>query len=579
MFQNYLKIALRNLTKFKGYAAINIIGLAVGVAVCLLITLYVQGELRYDQHHADLDQLYRVNTSWVIDGNATKRPGSSSPVAKQIVEDFAEVEAATRMYKVPNAEEFVVKYQDQFAIEKRAAFVDSNFFELLTYDLIDGDPTTVLDQPSSIVLSKTMAQQLFRNENPVGKTLQLNCIFGESPYQVTGIFNEETYPSHLQAGFYAASRGGIIGQHYYEINEWAGMNIYYTFVKLAPNANAADLDAKFPAWLDKYAGAQLAEVGIEKGHFLQAVSDIYLDPEVPSRWFGQKGSRNSIYMLSVIAAFILLIACINFMNLATAKATVRGREVGVRKVLGADRKSLMAQFFSEAMVYATIAVALAGIIIWLALPYFNQLIINELNFDLLQLLPLAVVFIIAITLAAGSYPALYLSSFQPVKIFRNNFSNQLSGQQIRRGLVVLQFLIGVALIQGVLIINEQMNFIQNKALGFNPTAKVVIPLQSAPAQDNYDNLRQTLLQNPNVNAAGGTSNYPGKDNPNTYFYFKEGQTRDQGFMCLNSSVTPEYVEMMGFELLAGRFIDRQRMAYDTAHAAVITKAAMEGIGY
>lgn len=579
MFNYYSKLTLRNLLRFKGYTTINVIGLSFSIMVCLLIVQHILDDLSYDKHHQDSEQLYRVATDWNINGQERTAAGTPSPLASNLEKDFPEVLDATRIYKAPNVDQYILEYEDKVFFEKLGAFADPNFFDLLTYDFIHGEPSKVLEEPLTIVLSDEIAQKLFGQENPIGKAVKMTTNWGKDEYRVTGVFNSRTYASHLETGFYASGQGGSIGSEFYQLDEWAGMNLYYTYLKLNPQAQPEKLNEAFPNWLENYAGDRLRELGIGKGHFLQPIEGIYLDSSVSGFWFGRTGNKNFVYILASIAALLLLIACINFMNLATAKATVRAQEVGTRKVLGANRRVLVYQFMSEAFIYASLAVILAFGFAKITLPVFNNLTDKSLSLPILQNVPYLLGFIGVITLLAGSYPALYLSSFSPSKIFKNNYSNQFSAQRIRQGLVVLQFVIGIGLIQGVFIINQQLNFIGNKDLGYDPSAKIVIPFNTEDAAERYDILRDELLENPQIQALGGTTSHPAEDNLSSFFYFKEGQNPDEGFHAYNAGVTPEYLEMMGFKVLAGRLFDRQRISSDTIRKAVITSTAMQGIGF
>ncbi|MEM0994408.1 MAG: ABC transporter permease, partial [Bacteroidota bacterium] len=418
MFRYYCKLALRNLLRSKGYTIINVIGLSFSMMVCLLMVQHIADDLSYDQQHEDSERLYRVATNWQIDGEARTAAGTPSPLAASLQEDFAEVQAATRIYKAPNVDQYILEHEDKVFFEQLGAFADPNFFDLLTYDFIHGDPASALQEPLTIVLSDKIAQKFFGADNPIGKSITMTTSWGKDEYRVTGVFDSETYASHLETGFYASGRGGAIGKEFYQVDEWAGMNLYYTYIKLNASENAEKLNAAFPDWLENYAGDRLRELGIGKGHFLQPIESIYLDSSVVGFWFGRTGNKNYVYILGCIAALLLLIACINFMNLATARATVRAQEVGTRKVLGANRKVLIYQFMSEAFVYAVIAVVLAFGLAYLVLPIFNNLTDKSLNLPLLQTAPYLLGFIAIITLLAGSYPALYLSAFSPIKIFK-----------------------------------------------------------------------------------------------------------------------------------------------------------------
>ncbi|MFT4761098.1 MAG: putative ABC transport system permease protein [Paraglaciecola sp.] len=425
-----------------------------------------------------------------------------------------------------------------------------------------------------------LQKKLFSEADPIGKTIEISSSWGENEYQVTGVFNRKKYASHLAGNFYVSGMSGNIGQRFYRLSEWGGNNLYYTYIQLQDGATKEAIEAKISDWLEGHAGERFRELGMHKEHYLTPITDIYLYTG-SSNWFGDKGNITFLYLLMSVAAFIILIACINFMNLATAKATLRAKEVGVRKVIGASRGMLIKQFMSKALVYSTLAVVFAYVFSELLMPLFSELVDKDLTIQSLNtstILGCLIGFILLVTLVAGSYPALYLSSFSPSKIFKNDFGNKLSSSQIRKGLVVLQFIISIALIQGILVINEQMNFISEHNLGFNPEAKLILPISNYEVSERINPLRNELLENNQIKEVSTTSNYPDGSNMESYFYFKEGQTPDEGFHALTTYITPEYLKMIDFELLKGRFFDANRLA-DTATTAVISEITMNGMGF
>lgn len=580
MLKNYFKIAWRNLLKQKGYAIINLTGLAVGISCCLMILLFVQNEMSYDQHHPHTDQLYRVGTIFEI-GDATNKTGISPvPLAPAILKDFPEVIAATRIYRIPFVETNLLKYEDRSFFEDKGIYVDSNFFEILSYDFVAGDPATALNQPNSVVISDKAAAKLFNQESAIGKIINIQHTADQQDYKVTGVFKTGIHNSYLEGDFFATINSGSIGREYGQLQEWGGLNICHTFIRLKATTSPQAFEARLPDWLKGYAGARLAELGIHKTHFLLPVKDIYLKSE-GRNWFGSKGNLRYLYLLLTIAGFVLLIACINFINLLTARASLRAPEVGVRKVMGADRKMLIQQFMSESFLYAALAIGLAFLLSSILLPYFNQFTGKILSFNSLSI-PTLLLYIFAFlsitTVITGAYPAIYLSGFQPARIIKDDLGNQLSAQKLRKFLVVFQFIIAIGLIQGVLIIQEQFNFIEKKELGFDKSGKLVISLNTATATDSYELLRQQFLKNKHVQAVGGTSNHPGIQNLSDFGYYREGQSPNEAIYASNLTVSPEYMELMGFELVQGRLFDSHRMA-DTSRTAVLTTAAVQEMGF
>ena len=580
MFQNYLKIAFRNLLKSKGYAAVNIFGLAIGIACCLLIVQHLRDELGYDKHHQNLDRLFRICTEFKTGDNDTKMASSPSPMAKELVEHYPEVEAAARIMKTPNTSQFLVKHGGQSFFELNGFLADSSFFRILTYDFVEGDAATSLDAPFNVVISKPMAKKIFGDEKALGQILKISDQYSENDYLVTGVFDPAAYPTHIDGNFFMNMRSGPVGQHFYALPEWAGNNLYHTYIRLSPNASAGALAAKFPALVEEKAGERLRTLGFQKAHYLEPVKDIYLRSDA-SYATGPLGDMTFVYIFAAIAAFILLIACINFMNLSTAKATIRAQEVGVRKVVGATRGMLSGQFLTEAFLYSAVAVVAAYVMAELALPYFNELAGKELKLDFLNDGTM-VVWLLGILLAtgllAGSYPALYLSSFSPVKIFRGKIGDRFSAKQVRKVLVVVQFIVSIALIQGILVIQQQMQYLRHEKLGFEPEAKLVVPLNTSEAAGKYTVLKEAFLQNANVDAVGGTSAAPGMTNIEDMLVYGEGMSQDASVHTMRNWIDPGYLDLMKFEMLTGRTFDAARLA-DTVGSVVINEGLMKLLGY
>jgi len=580
MLQNYFKIAIRNLTKFKGYAAINIAGLAIGIACCLLIVQFLRIETSYDKHHIGGDQIYRVATEFHIGDRQEKMATTPSPFARAIVADFPEVVEAVRIFKAPSVDKYLVKHGDKIFFEERGYYADSTLFDVLTYDFISGDPATALNHPYSIVISEEMAAKLFGSDDPMGETITLESLWGSEEFNITGVFDPNTYKSHIDGNFYVSLMSGRVGSRFYALDEWGGNNMFYTYIKLNKETEPQAFVDKIPDWLDGYAGARLKELGFTKKHDLEPIESIYLHSKVGMP-IGPTGNVNYVYLLGITAIFILFIACINFMNLSTAKATVRAHEVGVRKVIGATRTALAKQFLSEALIYSTISVLLALVIAKLVAPSFSNVVGNSIQINIIGDAYFAmwlIGIVIITTVIAGSYPAIFLSSFSPVKIFRGQLGDRFSTQQIRRALVIVQFIISIALIQGALVISEQLNYCQQKDLGFDPLAKLIIPFNTPQSSGLYKTLKTELLQNPMITEAGGTSVYPGKSNIEDALFLGEGQSVEEAAVTYRHYVDADYMSLMDFKLIQGRHLSEERLA-DSANATVITESLVYQLGY
>ncbi len=580
MLQNYFKIAIRNLIKFRGYALINIFGLAIGIACCLLIVQHIRDELSYDQHHNNLDRLYRIGTTFSDGDRVNSATITPSPLAWHLVENYPEVENAARILVAPNTEQHLVKYEDKSYFEKKGFLADSTFFEVLKFDFVEGDPATAIDKPFQVVISKELSTRLFDGSTAIGKTIKIGDQWGEDEYTVTGVIDPSKFPCHIDGNFYMNMRSGAVGRRWYDLPEWAGNNMFRTYLLLKEGADKSGLEAKFPALIEEKAGEKLKAWGAQKTHFLEPVSDVYLKSGL-SMQVGPKGDLSILYIFGAIAAFILFIACINFMNLATAKATIRAQEVGVRKVVGATRRMLTGQFLTEAFLYTGVAVVLAYVLAELALPVFNLISEKELRLDILQdpiLFAWLIGLVTVVSLVAGSYPALYLSSFSPVKIFRGKIGDRFSARQVRRVLVVVQFIVSIGLIQGILVIQQQMDFLQKKNLGYNTAAKLVMPMNTTDATQNFSQLKSELLKNPAVKGVGAATSVPGMPNVEDMLVHGEGQPESQtthAFFCWTDA---NYLSMMDFELVKGRYFEENRIA-DTIHSSIINEKLVAHLGY
>jgi len=402
MLKNYLIVALRNVRKQKAYAFINIAGFAVGMATCILIMMYVLNELSYDKFHNNADRIYRIGVEGNLSGDFVKYPLSNLGTGPTMLKDYAAVEYFTRLHPIDRTP---FKYNDKIFYEEGGIYADSSFFTVFSFPLIQGDPHTALGPAYSIVLTQDMARKYFGDENPMGKHLNLN---NSHDYTVTGVMKNVPGNSHLKFDFlcsfetYYAIRNG-------KLEEWNNFN-NYTYLLLKKNVDPARFAENFPAFTDHYLADLKKMLGNNLNFFLQPMTDIHLHSNMGYEMAGNS-DISYIYIFSSIAFFILLIACINFMNLATARSANRAKEVGMRKVLGADRKSLVKQFLSESMLYSIVSLIIAVALVWAAMPVFSNLAGNKIAFHLNEmswLIPAFIGFILLSGILAGSYPALSL---------------------------------------------------------------------------------------------------------------------------------------------------------------------------
>ncbi|MEP7373272.1 MAG: FtsX-like permease family protein [Chitinophagaceae bacterium] len=554
MIKNYFKTTFRNLWKNKTYSFINIIGLAVGTLCCLYILLYVQEQYSYDKHHEQAENIYRINSILKLPGDKHNNATASPPIAPAMKNDFGEVKQFTRVVGTIGIKQHLLRYKEKSIYEKEASFVDSTFFDVFTYHFIHGSPGKALSEPYSVVLIESTAAKLFNKEDPVGKMIEIDNSYGKHDFKVTGVVDESLGKSHLHTNMFITMNSGGIGEYVRGNDSWAGNNFTSSYVKLNPNANAAALEKKFPAFLNKYGQEQLKGLSMEKRLQLQPITSIHTTTgyEVePSKTV----SPSFLNILLLIAALIQVIACINFMNLSTARASKRAKEVGVRKVIGAGKKDLIKQFLGESFLLSLIGVLIALPLLWLALPYLNQLTQADIHLAFFKdyRLWLVLAILVVITgLVAGSYPAFYLSAFQAIKVIKGNFTNHISAAGIRKSLVVFQFVLSIVLIAGIIIIYSQLNYIKSKDLGFDKEQQLIFTFHTDESKEKIPALMNDLRLLPEVKAVSNANNYLSQFVFNDISYHLAGgnmsTAEDIQFMT-----TDEYfVKASGIKIVSGR---------------------------
>ena len=557
MLQNYLKIAFRNLLNHKVFSFINIFGLSIGIACCVLLALFIKDELSYEKHFQDAERIYRITSTFInADGTGETFPRCSPPVAMTLAAEFPEVEVATRMVEPPGVEQHLVRYEDKIFYEKQGVLVDSTFFNVFSYEFLEGDRRTAMDGRSVVVLSEVLAEKLFGKQSALDHSLIINSGQSTDTFRVTGVLKKPVKKSHLDQAFYMSMNSKGWGDYVTSVTLWGGQNFTRGYIKIKPNSNAAGVEAKLPAILNKYGAKDLKELGIKKQMHLQALLDVHLYSNF-SKTFGdpEESSITTLYILGSIGIFILLIACINFMNLTTAKASQRAGEVGVRKALGANRQNLIGQFLGESLTIVTIAMVLAVGIVQGVLPMFNSLTKKDLSISLdnIGYVSLSLIGITVITgLIAGSYPAFFLSSFQPAQVLKDKRLSGGGGNWLRKSLVVFQFVISITLISSIIIIQKQMNFVQNQPLGFNPDYKIMIPLRTDEAKRKYQPLKDRIKQITGINEVSGTTALPSTSIFNDLPLYPEGSNMEKAHLHFNINVDENYFKLLGIKVLMGR---------------------------
>jgi putative ABC transport system permease protein len=550
LFINYFKTAWRNIRKNKLFSAINIIGLSTGIGLCFIIMLYVQDELGYDKFNKNADRIVRVIFQANINGGKINESVVMAPVAQSMKNDFPEVQDATRLHRYGSSK---VVYKDKAFKDDEAAFVDPNFFSIFTLPMIEGDEKTALAQPHTIVLTQKTAEKYFGKEDAIGKTLGFNN--NTEFYKVTGVIKNIPSNSHFHFDMFCSMTG------WQDAKSDSWMNSpFHTYLLLKSGTDYKKMEVKFPAMVAKYMGPQIQQQmglslqqfrtkGNELGFALQPLTSIHLHSNT-SNELEPGGNASYVYIFAGIAIFMLIVACINFINLATAGASKRAKEVGVRKVAGSGRVQLIKQFLSESLVITMLALIIGFVLVQLALPAFNNISGKHLSLDVKPIIAFVALGLL-IGIVAGIYPAFYLSSFKPIAVLKGKFTGNNKSFGLRSSLVVFQFFISVGLIISTIVVYQQMKFIQNKNLGYNKEQLVTIPNSYALGK-NEQVYKQQMLENPRiVNATVSWFKPSGPSKYNNALAYPQGNEN----LILNAveyHVDENYIPTLGMQMATGR---------------------------
>ena len=586
MIRNYFKVAWRNLMKNKTYSFINVFGLAIGLTSCMLITLYLYNELSYDNYHPNINNLYQLGTTFVKEGKEERTANTPAPMARTMQQEFPEIEHSTRLMKAFADDKTLLQYSNPSGetksfYETKAYLADSNFFQLFNYHFIEGDAKTALANPNSLVLSKEIAQKFFGNQSAINKIIRISSSTnGDYDFKVTAVFVPSKVPSHIDARLFMSLKGGDVERYMLNATSLAFNNMYYTYMVLRNGANPKQLEAKFPAFIDKYAGKDLKSMGFYKKQFLTPVKEVHLHANTTAN-VTPGGSVTYLYILASIAVFTLLIACINFMNLSTARSSKRSAEVGVRKVLGAEKNRLIWQFLSESILMSLIAFLLAIGIAQLLLPLFAEVSGKQFSFSIQQHSFLLFGFLLLAIITgfvAGSYPAFYLSSFAPVRVLKGKITNSLSAVALRKTLVVFQFVISVVLIIASVVIGNQMRYLHTKDLGFVKDQQIVIPLRSGTAKTIYRSLKYQLGNMSQIESVGASLYYPGIMNPSDMGLYREGTSVNDSKLVMTNWVDDSYLQTLGIKPAAGRMFSKE-FPSDTNSKMILNEQGVKDLGF
>ncbi|OIQ40975.1 MAG: hypothetical protein BM563_02140 [Bacteroidetes bacterium MedPE-SWsnd-G1] len=551
MFKNYIKVAFRTLNKNRVFAFINILGLALGLTITILVFLFINDQTSYDKHWGGYERIHRIGLKAHALGQQIDAPISPSPAAQTLRDEFTEVEAVTRIRT--RGQEIMMRYEENKVYIKKEVSADSAFFKVFDYDFVHGSPTLALKDDNNIVLTEETASKLFGTENPMGKVVNYD---NRRDYIVTGVVKKQRGHSHFQFDMFVASN---------QVNpQWVSNN-FNTYIKLREGVDRDEFYERMSASFMKNVEPQIEEFtktpisefyqgGNSYAYHLETLASIHLHSH--KDWeIEQNGDIMYIYVFMGIAILVILIAGINFMNLSTARSSKRAKEVGVRKVSGASKTMLIGQFLTESIIQSFIALFLALILVELFIPGFNNIMNTEItlfNASFNKTIIFAFIVTLCYGLFAGSYPAFFLSSFQPVSVLKGDFTKTKGGAILRKVLVIFQFTASGILIIGMIIIFNQISFLHNKDIGFNGDQVIVVPLQTDDMADNFRTYKEVFLKNSNVLGVSRSSFLPG-DNPNQNMFELEGSKEQMALW--NMEVDYDFFETLEINLLEGRLFN------------------------
>jgi len=575
MFKNYIKVALRNLWKNKAFSAINIIGLASGLAVCLLIVLYVVDELSYDKYNVKADRIYRIDADIFFNNTSAIFAVSPDPLGPALKRDFPGIEEIARVNYQGG---ILIKKNNQNVQDDNAAFADSTFFKVFTVSMIEGDPSTALKEPNSIVIDETTAKKYFNSTNVVGKTLYVD---NSTNCKITGVIKDIPKRSHFHFHF-IRPRGE-------DRPSWLSNNTY-NYVLVKPGVTREKLQKDVDATINNYLGKELqdmlhsslTDLKAKGNHFIYhatPLTDIHLHSD---KSYEIEGNSNItyVYIFSVIAVLILLIACVNFMNLSTARSANRAKEVGIRKVAGSLRSHLITQFLTESVLISFFSLMLAILMALLLLPLFNQLAGKEMSVGTLfstWLLPVMLALVLVVGCVAGSYPAFYLSSFQPIQVLKGTVAKGFKTSWLRSCLVVFQFGISIMLIIGTIVIYNQLDYIRSRKIGYN--REQVLVLHNAWYLDKQiHTFRNELLNIPGVENATITGDLPtGTSFDNEGWFRDAAMDANKAVVLTNFFIDENYIPALGMEIAKGRNFSKDFPSDSTG--IILNEAAVKVLGF
>jgi putative ABC transport system permease protein len=567
MLYNFIKVIFRHLLRRRFFAALNIAGLSIGTACSIVIYLFITTELSYDKFQGDGKKIYRLVRQSNMNGMPYNIGVTSAPYADALLQDYdGRIQSATRALAFNS----VIRHDTKTYTEEKLLLADANFFEFFSYPLAVGDPNQVLSQPNNIVISKALAEKYFGNEDPIGKTLRMD---NEYDLVVTGILGELEHNTHLQ--FDAVGSTEIVaGESWY--NDWWA-NSFNTYVKVEKKSDVDFLNKTFPDFMDKYLGADFARVGNRTGLVLEPLHDIYFNYDTRYETNILHGDKRYVFIFGSIGVLLILLASINYINLATAQANERAMEVGIRKALGSSQTKVAVQFLSESFFLSLIALITGICMAQFTIPLFNEAFALSIPglFSDPYLLVFLIILLLFITVVSGAYPSFLLASFKPVKILKGEVKGNLQYLLLRKALVVFQFSISAFMLIATLLVGSQISFMQKKDLGFQPEQLMIVKMNNSAIQRQRISFRQELLRDNHVIRGSYTSGYPGG------FYDASTinlQGSDENMRMRTLWCDEDLLETMDLKLISGRFFSTEFPA-DSVSSVILNETAVKQFGW
>jgi putative ABC transport system permease protein len=567
MIKNYFLIAIRSLRKHLSYSAINIFGLSLGLATCILLVTWIRHELSYDKFHEKADRIYRASLEYSFGGHTSKTSVSPTALLPAAQKNFAEVESGVRLYNPSASNGFVIRQDDKLFQERKFYYADSTFFKVFSFSLVKGNPDKALTEPNSVVLTRSMAKKYFDSEDVIGKTIEVG---NKGDYIITGLVEDAPSNTLLQFDFIGSFSSLAASKE----TSWWSAN-YETYMLLTAGADVSALTHKTNELVKQEVASELTNPGDYVKYNFYPVGDVYLKS-------GMASDIQYVYIFGSIALLVLIIACINYINLATARAADRAKEVGIRKVVGALRNQLFMQFISESAILTFIALIFSFLLAKIALPLFNQVTGKQFDsgaFINSEFILISIIASVVIALLAGAYPAFAITAFNPARVLKGNFKTSGKGIWLRQSLVVVQFSISIILIVGTIVVLQQLSFIQNKKLGYSKENVVIMSLDAKTAAV-YNEFRTEILRSGIASHVARAIESPTKIDGG-YSVMLPGDANEIGMIVTANAVDPDFIPALNIKLVAGRNFtenDYIKMRTDTITSFVLNESAIRDLG-